>query len=108
MYLHLGQDTVVPNGAVIGIFNLDVVSQSARTRDFLARAEADGLVEAVSDELPVSFVLYGKDGKTRVYLSQISAATLGRRFALKNITIGARIARPYRKRDRQKEGIEET
>jgi len=79
MYLHLGQNTVIPYGAVIGIFDLDVTTQSNQTRSFLTGAQKKGLVETVGDELPASFVLCQRDGKTRVYLSQISSATLGKR-----------------------------
>jgi len=79
MYLHLGKNSAVPYKKVIGIFDLELTSQSPRTRAFLSRAQAEGRVEAVSDELPTSFVLCQGDGKTKVYLSQISAATLGKR-----------------------------
>ena len=80
MYLHLGQETVVPNSAVIGVFNLDVTSQSPRTRAFLARAQREGQVEEVSGGLPASFVVCKREGETKVYLSQISSVTLGKRF----------------------------
>lgn len=80
MYLHLGQEAVVPHAAVIGVFDLELTSQSRVTKRFLARAQKEGLVESVSDELPASFILCHRDGKTRVYLSQISSATLGKRF----------------------------
>lgn len=81
MYLHLGQNVVVPHKAVIGIFDLEVTSQSKVTREFLARVQKEGLVEEVSHEIPASFVLFHRDGKTRVFLSQISATTLGKRYA---------------------------
>ena len=39
MYLHLGYSTVVDHRDIVGIFDLDNVSQSHRTRGFLRRAE---------------------------------------------------------------------
>jgi hypothetical protein len=39
MYLHLGQNVVVPQSSVIGIFDLDNTTGSHITRDFLSRAE---------------------------------------------------------------------
>ncbi len=79
MYLHLGQSTVVRDKDIIGIFDLDITSQSPRTRQFLNTAEKNGEVVAVSDELPRSFVVTGRRGSQRVMLSQLSTATLLRR-----------------------------
>jgi hypothetical protein len=80
MYLHLGQSVVIPFGDVVGIFDLDNASFSHRTRAFLRQAEERGHVINVSEELPKSFVLckMEEDG-VRVYISQLSSATLLRR-----------------------------
>jgi len=58
---------------------LEITSHSRQTRAFLSEAQKKGQVKAVIDELPASFVLCAMDGKTTVYLSPISAATLGKR-----------------------------
>ena len=79
MYLHLGQDVVVRNKDMLGIFDLDNTSHSHITREFLKTAENEGRVTDISGELPRSFVVV-TDKKTTVYLSQISPATLLRRF----------------------------
>ena len=80
MYLHLGQSVVVPFRDVIGVFDLDNTSSSHLTRAFLERAEKEGRVVNVSDDLPRSFVLCASArGEGTVYLSQLSAATLLRR-----------------------------
>ena len=80
MYLHIGQNVVVPFGNVVGLFDLDNTSSSHLTRSFLERAEKEGQVFNVSDDLPRSFVLCTpEEGKSTVYLSQLSAATLLRR-----------------------------
>ena len=79
MYLHLGQDTVVRDSTIIGIFDMDNTTVSKHTRRFLSRAEKKGRVEAVSVELPKSFVVCEDRGSETVYLSQLAAATLLRR-----------------------------
>lgn len=80
MYLHLGQNTVVRDREIIGIFDLDITSQSLRTRQYLNTAEKRGEVVAVTQELPKSFIITAqKRGKQRVYISQLSTATLLRR-----------------------------
>ncbi len=76
MFLHLGRDVMTPYNDIIGIFDLDFTTKSRLTRDFLTRAERENRVEAVTDDLPASFVVC-RNG--RVYLSQISAATLKKR-----------------------------
>lgn len=79
MYLHLGSGFVVRSESVIGVFDLDVTSQSRTTRDFLAAAEKAGAVVNAAEDLPKSFVVCGdKDGE-RVYLSQMSSKTLFKR-----------------------------
>ena len=41
MYLHLGQNEIVPDHRIIGIFDLDKCSYEKRTREYLTRAEKD-------------------------------------------------------------------
>ncbi|MDR0491035.1 MAG: DUF370 domain-containing protein [Oscillospiraceae bacterium] len=79
MYLHLGLDVIVSETSVIGIFDLDNTTGSHITRRFLSEAEKSGIVTAVSDELPKSFVVCEEDKKSRVYLSQLSSQTLLKR-----------------------------
>ena len=77
MYLHLGQSVVVHQKDLLGIFDLDNTSYSYRTRKFLEQADREGRVITATDDLPKSFVLcQNKNGKTIVYLSQFSSATL--------------------------------
>lgn len=79
MYLHLGQNIVILQSAVIGIFDLDNTTQSHITRKFLNRLEMEGKIINVSDELPKSFIVCKEKKDVRVYLSQISTATLLKR-----------------------------
>ncbi len=80
MYLHLGQDTVVKTEDVVGIFDMDNATVSKGTKRFLAVAQKSGQVVNVTDELPKTFVLcHTRKGGSRVYISQISSATLRKR-----------------------------
>lgn len=86
MYLHLGQDVVVPLSTVIGIFDMDNTTGSHITRTFLKRAEKAGQVVNISDDLPKSFVVCAEDGnpspgnrRMKIYLSQLASTTLLRR-----------------------------
>ena len=82
MYLHLGQNVMVPEAAVLGIFDLDNTTWSFRTRRFLEKAEWEGRVTAVGDDLPRSFVLTQEgDGPPAVYITALSSAALAARGA---------------------------
>lgn len=80
MYLHLGQNVMVRHRDVIGIFDLDNTTWSFRTRRFLERAEREGRVAAVGDDLPRSFVLADdREGNPAVYLTALSTSVLSAR-----------------------------
>ena len=80
MYVHLGQSAVLPHREILGIFDLDNASWAYKTREFLERAEQEGRVVSVCDDLPRSFVLVGdEEGPPTVYISQLSPSALMRR-----------------------------
>ncbi len=81
MYLHLGQNTVIKTGDIIGIFDIDTCTISKNTKQFLAHSEKKNRVVNVSTELPKSFIV-AKNSKTNhnnVYISQLSASTMKKR-----------------------------
>ena len=79
MYLHLGQDTVITTDSITAMFDIDACTVSKKTRDFLSLAQKRGEVVNVSYELPKSFVVCMERGERKVYISQLSVKTLGRR-----------------------------
>ena len=79
MYIHIGGTTVLRTENIIGIFDLDNTTVSARTRKYLNRAEREGNVILVAEDLPKSFIVTQEDGQQRVYLSQLSTQTLLKR-----------------------------
>ena len=80
MYLEIGQNELIPQRRIIGIFDLDKASYGKRTREYLRRAEEDGVVLDLSDDLPRSFVVCDHPYHPQiVYLSQLNAVTLQKR-----------------------------
>ena len=79
MYLPIGNDMAVRDKSVIGIFDLDNTTVTARGREFLSRAEREGQV-VPCDDLPKSYVLTVEYGMERVFLSGLSSATLEKRM----------------------------
>lgn len=83
MYLHLGQNEVVPSRRIIGVFDLDKCSYEKRTREFLAAAEREGVVLSLSSDLPRSFVVCDHPYHPQiVYLSPMTSGTLTKRTDL--------------------------
>jgi hypothetical protein len=80
MYIHLGNNAIVKTEEIIGIFDLDNTTVSARTRDFLKKAQNSGNVILTGTDLPKSFIVAAtKKGENKVFISQLSPATLNRR-----------------------------
>ena len=78
-YLHLGKGAVVRDDEIVGVFDLDITSQSHLTRRYLAACEKAGEVETASDDLPKSFVVCEGRGKRKLILSPMNTATLLKR-----------------------------
>ena len=80
MFLHLGQNEIVPSRRVIGTFDLDKCSYSKRTRDYLSAADKEGVVLDISGDIPKSFVVCDHPYHPQiVYLSQLNSTTLQKR-----------------------------
>ena len=78
-YIHLGKGSVINTDGIIGVFDLDITSQSHLTRAYLTAAEKAGQVINAAEDIPKSFVVTEEDGVRRVYLSQLASATLLKR-----------------------------
>ena len=66
---------------IIGIFDLEITSQSKLTRAFLEHAEKNGTVLEVCDDLPKSFLVCDHPYHPQiVYLSELNTTTLQKRM----------------------------
>ena len=79
MYIPIGSDMAVRDRSIIGIFDLDNCSYEKRSREFLAKAEQNGEVIPVAEDLPKSFILTSEYGMNRIYLVQFNSATIEKR-----------------------------
>ncbi|MBA5851996.1 DUF370 domain-containing protein [Clostridium sp. cel8] len=79
MFLHLGENIVVPIKDIIGIFDVETSMYSSDTIQFLRMAEEDGFVERITKDKPKSFIIAEVDKKSKIYLSPISSSTLTKR-----------------------------
>lgn len=81
MYLELGQETVITDKNILGIFDLDNTTVSKATREYINTASKNGEIVTVSfEELPKSFVVTD-DGMTRkIYISPFNTSTIFKRI----------------------------
>lgn len=75
MFIHLGENTVITDKEIIGIFDMDTSTVNKATRDYLSRAEKNGRVEYVNFDLPKSFVVTDDT----VYVSPLNTSTIYKR-----------------------------
>ncbi len=77
MYLHIGNNQMLPTRRIIGIFDLEITSQSKKTAAFLKRAGQDGVVIDACEDIPKSFLVCDHPYHRQiVYLSQLTSRTL--------------------------------
>lgn len=80
MYLHLGNDYIVNERDIVGIFDLEKSSVSKNTKDYLSEATKQKRVINCTLELPKSFIVtLDRDLTERVYISQLACSTLKKR-----------------------------
>lgn len=98
MFLHVGRDTIVRFDEIIGIFDIETATTSKITREYLNVSPQKEIV-SVTQELPKSFIVCGCNSRSKrgglngknfdknnikVYVSQISSATLKKRLESAN------------------------
>ena len=79
MYISIGNAFAVRESTIIGIFDLDNTTVTARGREFLERAEKEGQV-VPWDDLPKSFILTSEYGMTRIFQTNLSTQTLEKKL----------------------------
>ncbi len=79
MYVHIGQDYMIPLGQIVCIFDMDTATASTRTRRLLQRLSDEGRVVDLCNDLPGAGVLCVSELGELLYLSPISSRTLQRR-----------------------------
>ena len=82
MYLRIGNDQMLPERRIIGIFDLEITSQAKITAAFLKNAEREGVVIDACEDVPKSFLVCDHPYHRQiVYLSQLNSRTLQGRAA---------------------------
>ncbi len=64
---------------IVAILDMETTSVSKKTREFLRNGEKNGIVVNVSEDIPKSYIICSENGVDKIYISQISSATLLKR-----------------------------
>lgn len=81
MYLKIGQDTVISDKNILGIFDLDNTTVSKSTREYINTASKNGECITVSiEELPKSFIVVAEENKKEIYISPLNTSTIFKRI----------------------------
>ena len=81
MFIHIGQDTVVIDKEIIGIFDMDNTTVMKKTIDYLNNAEKEkSVINVAPFELPKSFIVCQTKKGKKIYISPVSVGTILRRI----------------------------
>lgn len=85
MYLHIGNNRLIREKDIVGIFDMDSATVSKITRKWLSAAEKRGVLQTAGSELPKSVVLIcGGDKNEKLCFSQLATKTLDGRSGKKD------------------------
>ncbi|MCM1006519.1 MAG: DUF370 domain-containing protein [Ruminococcus flavefaciens] len=80
MYLHIGNNYSVDVRDIVAIFDIENTTVGKSTKILLDRAEKEHKCVYTTYEMPKSFIITMKNGRERVYISQLAASTLRKRL----------------------------
>ena len=77
MYVHIGNNRIVNEKNIVGLFDIDTTSMSRSTKNLLSEAEKEGRLSLCDDGIPKTFILTDDDS---VYFTRLSARTVADRI----------------------------
>lgn len=81
MFIHIGDNVSVLSKEIIAILDMEVATTMKDSREFLKMCEEEDFIENIMpEEMPKTIVITEQRGRSKVYLSPISAATIKKRF----------------------------
>lgn len=81
MYLEIGQEKIIIDKNILGIFDLDNTTVSKATREYINTASKKGECITVSlEELPKSFIVTTENNKRKIYISPFNTSTIFKRI----------------------------
>ena len=86
MLINIGQEKMITDSEIIGIFDLDNTTVSKATRDYINfSVKENECVTVLMEDLPKSFIVCEKEDRRTVYISPYNTATVYKRLESKKI-----------------------
>lgn len=84
MYVNIGENNIIDEEDIIGIFDMDKITVFKTNRNYLSNIQKRGKIKSSTQKLPKSFIVCAekRDQDERVYLSQFLPCTLLKRVNL--------------------------
>lgn len=79
MYLHIGNNVVIKEKDIIGIFNLEKINEDNLFNRFIEKIKENSEIINISNGIEKSIILTKENEKNKLYISNISSITLSRR-----------------------------
>lgn len=79
-YLQLEKGESIAKNEIIGIFDIDLASMSAGTKEIFKRMEDEKGVINLSNDLPKSFLVTDSEYADRIYISGLSTESIRKRL----------------------------
>ncbi len=80
MYLHIGNDVIINDKEIIGIFDIDKTTVFKVNRKYLSNKEKKGIIRYVGTDLPKSFIVCSNNNDDEmVYVSPLNTSTILKR-----------------------------
>ncbi len=71
---------MVKTESIVAILDLETTSVSKKTKEFLRANEKNGVIKNISEDIPKSYVICEDNGTAKIYITQMSSATLLKRI----------------------------
>ena len=83
MYVHIGKDIVINSENIVAILDIESLQKNKNLQDVLQKLKISGKIIDITDKSRKSLIIINKDKENKVYLSNISSTTIGKRASNK-------------------------
>ena len=80
MYTYIGNDIIIKNSSIIGIFNIDYVKNTREYKSLKSSLEEKEKLINVDETNQKSFILTNNMNETKAYITKINVNTLLKRL----------------------------
>ena len=84
MFLHIGNDIMIPKKDIIAICDMDNVTSTKDGAEFFNRIEDDKIIDDMSGLLPKAFIIVSdKYNGFKIFTSSLNTSTLKKRLEIR-------------------------